>query len=259
MREPLESSVPDHEHGTAALRLWLTSGIHTLRVDRRRRAGTHSQVRQLLVAEAIKDGGWSETVSALRRHTLHAALAQLSAVERSLISLAYLEGQTNRQIATAFGVSVTTVRRRLWKALARLEAYVASSGAWLASIVLLGFAFFVQWTRAGRLMQSVRASGWLEPAATVATGVVAVSVIGIVVSGVETPAVAHRVPPVKAALPAAVASGLGPSLLRTLDIPKTAVNAAEVTAAPASDSTTTKAPSHTHGKHRSLGHSKPKL
>ena len=265
MRAPLESSDPDYEQGTGpglqratdALRLWLTSGVHTLGVDRRRRAGSHSKVRELLVAERVSGGGWSDTAFALRRHTLHAALAQLSALERSVVSLAYLEGQTNRQIAIALGVSVTTVRRRLLKALARLEAYVAASGAWLASILLLGLTLFARWTRADRLTQSLRDSGWFEPAAaTVTTGVVAATVIGIVVSAAPTLEVIHRVPSTAAGLPAAVASGLGPALLRAIDTPELAAGPAGDTTADATDSTTT-GPGHNHGKHLALGHLKP--
>lgn len=258
MRAPLESSVPDYEQGsgpgfqraTDALRLWLTSGVHTLGVDRRRRAGSHSKVRELLVAERVSGGGWSETAFALRRHTLHAALAQLSALERSVVSLAYLEGQTNRQIAAALGVSVTTVRRRLLKALARLEAYIAASGAWLASILLLGLSVFARWTRADRLTEST--------AATVTTGVVAAAVIGIVVSAAPTlEAVHHGVPSARAGLPAAVASALGPDLLRSIETPTLAAGTADATTKAATDSTTTTGQGHNHGKRLALGHLKP--
>lgn len=266
MRAPLETSVPDYLQGSGpvqagahraseALRLWLVSGIHSLGVDKRRRAGSHSNVRELLVAERTTDGGWSETASALRRHTLHAALAQLSALERNIVSLAYLEGHTNRQIAAALGVSVTTVRRRLRTALGRLQAYVASSGAWLASILLLGLALFAHWTRADRVVQSARASGWLEPAATVATGVVATTVITFAMSGSQVLEDLHRAPSAAAGLPRAVASGAGSVWLGTVDTVKPAAQIADAVALPAGDPTPA---SHGQGKHRALGHLKQK-
>lgn len=266
MRAPLESSVPDYGQGsgpveagvqraTDALRLWLVSGIHSLGVDKRRRVGSHSNVRELLVAERTTDGGWSETASALRRHTLHAALAQLSAFERNIVSLAYLEGHTNGQIAATLGVSVTTVRRRLRTALGRLQAYVASSGAWLAAILLLGLALFAHWTRADRVIQFARASGWLEPAATVATGVVAATVIAFAMSGTQFPEVLHRAPPGASGLPQAVASGAGSALLRTIDTVKPATQTADAVTAPAADTTPA---GHKLGKHRALGHLKQK-
>lgn len=266
MRAPIETSVPDYGQGSGpghagahraseALRLWLVSGIHSLGVDKRRRVGSHANVRELLVAERTTDGGWSETASALRRHTLHAALAQLTALERNMVSLAYLEGHTNRQIAAALGVSVTTVRRRLRTALGRLQAYVASSGAWLTSVLLLGLGLFIHWTRADRVIQSARASGWLEPGATVATGVVAATVIAFAMTGSQFPADVHRAPSAAGGLPRAVASGAGSALLRTVATVKTAPQIADALAVTASDTTPA---SHRLGKHRALGHLKQK-
>ena len=266
MRAPIETSVPGYGQGSGpghagahraseALRLWLVSGIHSLGVDKRRRAGSHSNVRELLVAERTTDGGWSETGSALRRHALHAALAQLSAFERNIVSLAYLEGHTNRQIAASLGVSVTTVRRRLRTALGRLQAYVASSGAWLASILLLGLGLFVHWTRAHRVIQSARASGWLEPAATVATGVVAATVITFAMSGSQFPADFYRAPSAAAGLPRAVTSGAGSAWLRTIDTIKPGAQIADALTVPAADATPA---GHRLGKHRALGHLKQK-
>ena len=237
------------------MRLWLVSGIHSLGVDKRRRVGSHSNVRELLVADRTTDGGWSETASALRRHTLHAALAQLTVLERNIVSLAYLEGHTNRQIAAALGVSVTTVRRRLRTALGRLQAYVASSGAWLASILLLGLGLFAHWTRADRVIQSARASGWLEPAATVTTGVVAATVIAFAMSGSQFPENLHRAPSVAPGLPGAVASGAGSAMLRTVKTITPEAQIADALTVAAADTTPA---GHRQGKHRALGHLKQK-
>jgi len=78
--------------------------------------------------------------SALNRHTIEGGLSQLSSEERRLITLAYQEGRTNREIAVMLGISISTVARRLSAALERLDRYVHRAGAWISTIVLLGFA-----------------------------------------------------------------------------------------------------------------------
>ena len=117
-----------------SVRSWLASGAQM--VDRRRRFGDHGRTRKLLVvdpsARPNASERWHSTTSALQRHTVGGALSELEPEHRRVITLAYLEGQTNRQIAATLGVSVTTARRRLWAALERLELYVSAAGAWLA-------------------------------------------------------------------------------------------------------------------------------
>jgi RNA polymerase sigma factor (sigma-70 family) len=111
-----------------AMRSWLARGIHTLGIDSRRLGG-RGHARRVLGEDrrsAIPTAGaWRELASALQRHTLHSALTRLSAAERQVVTLAYLEGRTNRQIAATLGVSVSTVRRRLWLALEHLDECVA--------------------------------------------------------------------------------------------------------------------------------------
>ena len=161
-----------------SIRSWLASGAQL--VDRRRRFGRHGRTRKLLVvdpaARPTASDGWHSTTSALQRHTVGGALSELDPQHRRVITLAYLEGQSNRQIAATLGVSVATVRRRLWKALERLEMYVSAAGAWLAAL-LVGFSVYVL-SRLARLTDS--ADTVQRVAATVTVGVLAAAVVGVI-------------------------------------------------------------------------------
>src|SRR4029077_20973911 len=119
-------SVESEEGGRMnAMRSWLVSGVHVFVVDPRGRFGRHGRTRELLVVERPthheSSERWQTLAAALHRHTVRDRLAQLSAAERRVITLAYLEGQTNREIAAMLGVSVSTVRRRLMVALEHLD------------------------------------------------------------------------------------------------------------------------------------------
>jgi sigma-70-like protein len=185
-----------------SIRTWLASGAQL--VDRRRRFGRHGRTRKLLVVDPASrptaSDGWHSTTSALQRHTVGGALSELDPQHRRVITLAYLEGQSNRQIAATLGVSVTTVRRRLWKALERLEMYVSAAGAWLAAL-LVGFSVYVL-SRLARLNDS--ADTVQRVAATVTVGVLAAAAVGVVTVIPSTTAPRHGSP--KAAAP--VAPGL---------------------------------------------------
>jgi DNA-binding CsgD family transcriptional regulator len=128
-----------------AMRSWLVSGVHMFVVDPRRRFGRHGHTRELLVVERpVQHEGserWQTLAAALHRHTVRDGLAQLSAAERRIITLAYLEGHTNREIAAMLGVSVSTVRRRLLGALEHLDTFLRRSGAWLAALALAALAY----------------------------------------------------------------------------------------------------------------------
>jgi len=161
-----------------SFRSWLASGAQI--VDRRRRFGRHGRTRKLLVvdpaARPTASDGWHSTTSALQRHTVGGALSELEPQHRRVITLAYLEGQSNRQIAATLGVSVTTARRRLWAALERLEMYVSAAGAWLAAL-LVGFSVYVL-SRLAKLTESADTAQ--RVAATVAVGALAAAAVGVI-------------------------------------------------------------------------------
>lgn len=149
MADPISVMSQDGGHDSAnghlrleAMRSWLVNGVHL--VDRRRRFGQHGRARELLVDDRSEYGAserWQALASALHRHTVRGGLSELSPEERRVITLAYLEGRTNREIAAMLGVSVTTARRRLWAALQRLEAYITGTGVWLTALVLAVVAY----------------------------------------------------------------------------------------------------------------------
>ena len=185
-----------------SVRSWLASGAQM--VDRRRRFGGHGKARKLLVVDPTARPNaserWHSTTSALQRHTVGGALSELEPEHRRVITLAYLEGQTNRQIAATLGVSVTTARRRLWAALERLELYVSAAGAWLAAL-LVGFSVYVL-SRLAKLTESADTAQ--RVAATVTVGALAAAAVGVIYVLPSTSAPLHGSP--KAAVPAA--SGL---------------------------------------------------
>jgi hypothetical protein len=176
----------DSETATAvqpndAMRSWLARGIHTFGVDSRRLSG-RGHARLVLGADGRSSsraaGTWRELASALQRHTLHNALTRLSAIERQVVTLAYLEGRTNRQIAASLGVSVSTVRRRLWLALDHLDENVRRTGTWVSSILLLGVVYVID--RLGRFTNTAAAADWPHKlVATVAVGMVGVAGVGL--------------------------------------------------------------------------------
>src|SRR4029077_2250735 len=126
-------SVESEEGGRLnAMRSWLVSGIHVFVVDPRRRFGRHGRTRELLVVErpAQHEASerWQTLAAALQRQTVRDGLARLGAAERRSITLASLEGRTNREIAAMLEVSVSTVRRRLLLALEHLDTFLRRSG-----------------------------------------------------------------------------------------------------------------------------------
>jgi predicted DNA-binding protein (UPF0251 family) len=180
MDAPVGASLSDHGR-LDAVRSWLANGRHIFGVDPRRRRGHHPHARQLLAddlrASEATTGEWQALASALDRHTIRGGMAELSAEERRVITLAYLEGRTNPEIAAMLGVSVSTVRRRLWVALKRLDAYVSHTRTWLSALILLGAGYLG--TRAHKL-ERIASADWTQRAvATVAVGAVAVVAIGL--------------------------------------------------------------------------------
>ena len=167
-----------------ALRFWLATGIHKFAVDPRRRLGGHLRARQLLTQDCpppqASAGAWQSLASTLDRHTVLGGMTELSSEQRRVITLAYLEGCTNREIAVGLGVSVGTVRRLLQAALKRLDMYLTRTGTWLYAVLLLGAGYVVDAaTRLGRTAIAVRSPDWTYAlASTAAVGAVTAAAIG---------------------------------------------------------------------------------
>lgn len=165
---------------------WPARGRPRIGVDPRRRLGGFSQVRRALARggrEAVdRHGLWDDLVSTLRRHSVASALAGLDEPDRRVLTLAYLHGLSNREIAAELRVSVSTASHRIAVALGRLDDYLRRSGAWIASIALLLLALAARSaSKVSRLSNAAARSGGLQPAAAVAAigaaSVVAVSLV----------------------------------------------------------------------------------
>jgi len=177
---------PEVRRSMDPMRSWLVSGIHLFVVDPRRRFGGHGRSKELLVVGEREGPNASDHLhrlaAALHRHTVRGGLERLNPEERRLITLAYLEGRTNRQIASAMGVSVSTVRRRLGAAVERLDAYISRSGAWLSAVVVLAASYaMVHAAKLGRSSSGVADSADRahKLTATFAAGAMAMAAIGV--------------------------------------------------------------------------------
>ncbi|HEY8816875.1 MAG TPA: sigma-70 family RNA polymerase sigma factor [Candidatus Dormibacteraeota bacterium] len=162
-----------------AVRSWLANGHHMFGVDPRRRLGHYGHAKQLLADDLqtrqASAGEWQALASALDRHTIRGGMAELSAEERRVVTLAYLEGRTNREIAAILGVSVSTVRRRLSLALKGLDAYVSRTRTWLSAMVLVGAGYLV--AQAHRLDRLASADWPQKVASTVAISAVVAAAV----------------------------------------------------------------------------------
>ena len=139
------------------------NGASRLPADPRRRLGRHGEARRLLSADDGPVNGthglWDGLLTALRRHTIQSSLATLGESERQVLEMAYLDGRSNREIAAALSVSLSTVRRRISTALARVDADLRRAGTWVSAIVLALMAFAAARSRtAGHLVSELRAT-----------------------------------------------------------------------------------------------------
>ena len=191
MRAQLEDGWPEGAPETngsqqGTLRSWLVRGTHKVAIHPRRRTGSNRETREVLAADAGwlpgDRHGWRGLVSALQRHTVLSALGQLRQGDRDILTMAYLEGHTNHEIAQMLKISVRTVSRRLSTALARLEEHARNVGIWLAA-----FGLFVLAGVQRRLGVVTRSDGW-QAAALSTAGVVTAATVAFVSFAPVTPA-----------------------------------------------------------------------
>ena len=194
--------LPAGQSASGAVRSWLVSGARAFAVDPRRRFGVHGSARSWLAEDrgsvTSGRGTWRQLVSALQRQTVHNGLAHLTAEERQVITLAYLEGRTNPQIADLLGVSVSTVRRRLWLALDHLEQYVRRSGTWVSSLLVVGLAYgFARAAGLGRAISVSGSSDWVpKVGATLAAATMTTAAVGLVAPSLVPASTTHSRPTV---------------------------------------------------------------
>ena len=192
MRAQVEEGWPEGAPATngshqGSLRSWLVRGTHKVAIHPRRRAGSNRETREVLAADAGwlpgDQSGWRGLVTALQRHTVLNALGKLRKGDRDILTMAYLDGHTNNEIARMLKISVRTVSRRLAVALARLEEHARNVGIWLAAFGLVALAGMQR--RFGVLSRS---EGW-QAAAIGTAGVVTVATVAFVSVTPSSPAV----------------------------------------------------------------------
>jgi RNA polymerase sigma-70 factor (ECF subfamily) len=110
------------------LSTWLMAIGHNLAIDRLRQR-TGAARPPLVFVDEMPDPPVSHEDELLDRETARRALAGLSDAERHLLSLAYFQGWTAREIAEAQEVPLGTVKTRLRAALIRLRRNEAEQTA----------------------------------------------------------------------------------------------------------------------------------
>jgi len=196
LRAPIGMEWPEPGNGTrepaeppdaGALKSWLMRGTPASSIDPRRRTGRNGQARRLLAVDAVwvasAQGAWRGLVSALQRHTVHDALAQLRMEDRHILTLAFLQGHTNEEIGQMLQVSVRTVGRRIAGALERLEEEVRKAGIWVVSLALAIFLPLIRQERWPQVV-TVAAAG---AATAVSIGLVALSPDILMPGGASSP------------------------------------------------------------------------
>ena len=103
------------------LSTWLMAVAHNLAVDRLRHDRGAGRPVLVLVDEVPEGAPNEEEDLLVDRETARQALAGLSPTERRLLSLAYFQGWTAREIAQADGIPLGTVKTRLRTALIKLR------------------------------------------------------------------------------------------------------------------------------------------
>ena len=193
------------EVDSASIRSWVVRGLPPGNPNARRRRGGHTGARQLLATDQrwleSPVGIWQDFVAAIHRQTAHAALARLDESDRKILMMAYVQGRTNSEIAALLQVSLSTVGRRLSKALAKLEAALGHVATWTSAMVLLGITFIAR--RGG----PERALAYRN-VASVAAGAAATLTVAMLVTGpspVAAPAVPNAGPGIAIRLPAVAA------------------------------------------------------
>ena len=119
------------EVGRGSVRTWVLSIVHHRAIDRLR--GTSGRARQDVTIDDFErliavDDPWREVEVGVQRELLQTGLATLPREQSEAIRMAYFEGYTQQEIATAMNVPVGTVKGRLRIGLQKMRSLLAGAG-----------------------------------------------------------------------------------------------------------------------------------
>ena len=119
------------ESGRGSVRTWLLSIVHHRAIDRLR--GVSGRARQDVPIEDFErvlavDDPWGTVEVHVQRDVLRTGLATLPREQREAIQMAYFDGYTQQEIATAMNVPVGTVKGRLRIGLQKMRSLLVGAG-----------------------------------------------------------------------------------------------------------------------------------
>lgn len=119
------------EAGRGSVRTWLLSIVHHRAIDRLR--GASGRARQDVTIDDFErvlsvDDAWGTVETHVQRDLLQTSMATLPREQRAAIQMAYFDGYTQQEIATAMDVPVGTVKGRLRIGLQKLRSLLAGAG-----------------------------------------------------------------------------------------------------------------------------------
>ncbi len=119
------------EVGRGSVRTWVLSIVHHRSIDRLR--GVSGRARQDVALEDFEriiavDDPWRDVEVGVQREVLQTGLATLPREQRQAIQMAYFEGYTQQEIATAMNVPVGTVKGRLRIGLRKMRTLLTGAG-----------------------------------------------------------------------------------------------------------------------------------
>ncbi|MFI9323292.1 sigma-70 family RNA polymerase sigma factor [Kitasatospora aureofaciens] len=125
-------TAPCYRPERGSVMAWVLTIAHRRAVDRVRsvRASTERDLRVVVrnLSELESDPPEVQAVRSLDRQRVRSALAELSALQREAVVLAYYGGYTQREIAHRVGVPLGTVKTRIRDGLIRLRAVLTPAG-----------------------------------------------------------------------------------------------------------------------------------